>query len=181
MYVNRQVLTSQKRAKKLTIFYEHVYCNLRNYFCSNKLAYDMTLVLWHDRICSESNLDKRCLSPYLFAVYVDDMVTRLHAGQRSFIVLYVMTIFSVRGYDGGGGQSYVFVDTYLITTAQNVDSRSAELSNVEAWSRANNLTFNHLKTLEIILWTRGANVLSNCRQIYRELSGPRHWRSLALR
>jgi len=28
------------------------------------------------------------LSPHLFAIYIDDMVTRLHAGQRSFIVLY---------------------------------------------------------------------------------------------
>jgi len=28
------------------------------------------------------------LSPHLFAIYMDDTVTRLHAGQRSFIVLY---------------------------------------------------------------------------------------------
>jgi len=28
------------------------------------------------------------LFPHLFAIHIDDMVTRLHAGQRSFIVLY---------------------------------------------------------------------------------------------
>jgi len=28
------------------------------------------------------------MSPYLFAIYVDDIVTRLRACQRSFIVLY---------------------------------------------------------------------------------------------
>jgi len=28
------------------------------------------------------------LSPHLVAIYIDDMVTRLHTSQRSFIVLY---------------------------------------------------------------------------------------------
>jgi len=34
-------------------------------------------------------------TPHLFAVYVDDMVTRLHADQRSFIVLYADDIFNI--------------------------------------------------------------------------------------
>jgi hypothetical protein len=41
-------------------------------------------------------------------------------------------------------------DTYLIMPASNVDSRSAEVNNIEAWARTNNLTLNRAKTKEIV-------------------------------
>jgi len=41
-------------------------------------------------------------------------------------------------------------DTYIIIPAQNVDTRSAELLNIEAWSRENNLTLNTTKSVEIL-------------------------------
>jgi len=41
-------------------------------------------------------------------------------------------------------------DTYLVIPACNVDSRNKEISNVDEWSRANNLTLNHVKSVEII-------------------------------
>ena len=40
--------------------------------------------------------------------------------------------------------------TYLMVPAGNVDSRSTELNNVEAWAHMNNLTLNRSKTREII-------------------------------
>jgi len=36
-------------------------------------------------------------------------------------------------------------DTYLVIPACNVDSRDKEISNVEEWWRANNLTLNQAK------------------------------------
>ena len=39
-------------------------------------------------------------------------------------------------------------DTYSIIPAQNVDTRTAELLNIEAWSREN-LTFNTTKSMKI--------------------------------
>ena len=41
-------------------------------------------------------------------------------------------------------------DTYLIVPASNVDSRTAEIKNIEAWARANNLALNRGKTREIV-------------------------------
>ena len=41
-------------------------------------------------------------------------------------------------------------DTYLVISACNVDSRDKEISNVDDWSRANNLTLNHANSVEII-------------------------------
>jgi hypothetical protein len=41
-------------------------------------------------------------------------------------------------------------DTYLIVPASSVDSRTAEVNNIETWARANNLTLNRLKTHEIV-------------------------------
>jgi len=40
--------------------------------------------------------------------------------------------------------------TYVIMSALNVDSRSAKLDNIMAWSRANNLTLNRSKLVEIV-------------------------------
>jgi len=52
-----------------------------------------TCIKWNDVTSVFIRIDFRVrqdsvLSPHLFAIYIDDMVTRLHAGQRSFIVLY---------------------------------------------------------------------------------------------
>jgi len=41
-------------------------------------------------------------------------------------------------------------DTYLMIPACNVDSREREISNIEAWSRVNNLTLNQSKSAEIV-------------------------------
>jgi len=41
-------------------------------------------------------------------------------------------------------------DTYLVIPACNVDSRDKEISNVDEWSRANNLTLNRAKSVEVI-------------------------------
>jgi len=41
-------------------------------------------------------------------------------------------------------------DTYLVIPGCSVDSRDKEISNVEEWSRANNLTLNQAKSVEVI-------------------------------
>ena len=41
-------------------------------------------------------------------------------------------------------------DTYLVIPACNIDSREREISNIEAWSRVNNLTLNQSKSAEIV-------------------------------
>jgi len=41
-------------------------------------------------------------------------------------------------------------DTYLIIPANNINNRTAEINNIESWSRANNLTLNLSKTVEIV-------------------------------
>ena len=46
-------------------------------------------------------------------------------------------------------------DTYLIVPASNIQSRSAELQNVEQWATINNLKLNRAKTNEIIITTKG--------------------------
>jgi len=45
-------------------------------------------------------------------------------------------------------------DTYIIVLASNVDTRSCEVNNVEAWAKANNLTLNRSKSVEIIFTTK---------------------------
>ena len=39
-------------------------------------------------------------------------------------------------------------DTYLVIPACNTDSREREISNIEAWSRVNNLTLNQSKSVD---------------------------------
>jgi hypothetical protein len=41
-------------------------------------------------------------------------------------------------------------DTYLIIPANKVDSRTAKVNNIEAWTRTNNLTLNRSKTKKIV-------------------------------
>jgi len=43
-------------------------------------------------------------------------------------------------------------DTFIIVLANNVDTRSCEVNNVEAWAEANNLT--RSKSVEIIFTTK---------------------------
>jgi len=45
-------------------------------------------------------------------------------------------------------------DTYIIVPANNVDTRSCEVNNVEAWAKANNLTLNRSKSVEIVFTTK---------------------------
>ena len=40
--------------------------------------------------------------------------------------------------------------TYVIIPVQNVDTRTAELLNIEAWTRDNNVTLNTTKSVEIL-------------------------------
>jgi len=44
-----------------------------------------------------------------------------------------------------------YADTYLIVTANTVDSRSLELDNVERWCKENNLALNRSRTVEIVI------------------------------
>jgi len=51
-----------------------------------------TCIKWNDATSVFIKIDfgvrqSSVLSPHLFVIYIDDMVTRLHARQRSFIVL----------------------------------------------------------------------------------------------
>lgn len=45
-------------------------------------------------------------------------------------------------------------DTYLLIPASNIQTRAAELQNVEQWAETNNLKLNHKKTSEIIITNR---------------------------
>ena len=55
-------------------------------------------------------------------------------------------------------------DTYLVIPACNVDGRDKEISNVDEWSRANNLRLNHAKSVEIISATTGSDAASTRRR-----------------
>ena len=48
-------------------------------------------------------------------------------------------------------------DTYLIIPASTVDSRSAEVDNIETWASTNNLTLNRTKTKRSSLSTQGGS------------------------
>jgi len=41
-------------------------------------------------------------------------------------------------------------DTYVFVPASNVESRAAEIGNIEKWARRNNLTLNRNKSKEIV-------------------------------
>ena len=41
-------------------------------------------------------------------------------------------------------------DTYVIIPAVNIHTRAAEIENIEAWARNNNLTLNRTKTKEVM-------------------------------
>ena len=51
--------------------------------------------------------------------------------------------------------------------ACNIDSREREISNIEAWSRVNNLTLNQSKSAEIV-FTDSRDVSYNHRRHFKE-------------
>jgi hypothetical protein len=63
---------------------------------------------------------------------------------------YVVTASDLKAVTRGNQLCKFADDTYLIIPAINVDSRTAEVENIEAWARTNNLTLNRSKTKEII-------------------------------
>jgi hypothetical protein len=64
---------------------------------------------------------------------------------------YVVTVSDLKTVTRGNQLCKVADDTYLIIPAINVDSWTAEVENIVAWARTNNLTSNCGKTKEIIL------------------------------
>jgi len=65
-------------------------------------------------------------------------------------VAYVVNAADLETVTPGNAMCKYADDTYLIVPAENVNSRSAEIDNVEEWSRANNLRLNRTKTYEIV-------------------------------
>jgi len=63
---------------------------------------------------------------------------------------YVVTAADLRSVTPGNTLCKYADDTYIIIPAANVHSRAAELANVEAWARSNNLHLNRAKCVEIV-------------------------------
>jgi hypothetical protein len=63
---------------------------------------------------------------------------------------YVVTASDLRTVTPGNEMLKYADDTYLLVPASNVESRKAELDNIERWASANNLKLNRAKTTEII-------------------------------
>jgi len=63
---------------------------------------------------------------------------------------YVVNSSDLKAITPGNSLCKYADDTYLIIPSVNEDSRTAELENVEQWSRTNNLVLNRSKSLEII-------------------------------
>ena len=63
---------------------------------------------------------------------------------------YVVDASDLQAVTIGNALCKYAYDTYLIIPAVNVDSRSAELHNVNEWALANNLKLNLTKSQEII-------------------------------
>ena len=57
-------------------------------------------------------------------------------------VSYVVTAADLTTTVPGNSMCKYADDTYVIVPAYNVDTRSSEVNNVEAWAEANNLTLN---------------------------------------
>ena len=66
---------------------------------------------------------------------------------------YVVTAANLCSVTPGNSLCKYADDTYIIIPAVNVHSRVAELDNVEAWSRLNNLQLNRKKCVEIVFAT----------------------------
>jgi hypothetical protein len=63
---------------------------------------------------------------------------------------YVVNAGDLKASTPGNEMCKFADDTYLIIPANNEDSRSAEIDNVEDWARINNLTLNRAKSKEIV-------------------------------
>jgi len=63
---------------------------------------------------------------------------------------YVVTAAALQTVNPGNLMVKYADDTYLVIPACNVQSRAAELDNVEAWAEKNNLWLNRRKSVEII-------------------------------
>ena len=66
-------------------------------------------------------------------------------------VCYVVTASDRHPVNSGNLMSKYADDTYLIIPASNVNTCTAEVEHIEAWSNANNLQLNPAKSLEIIV------------------------------
>jgi len=69
-------------------------------------------------------------------------------------VSYVITAADLATTVPGNSLCKYADDTYIIVLASNVDTRSCKVNNVEAWAKANNLTLNCSKSVEIIFTTK---------------------------
>jgi Reverse transcriptase (RNA-dependent DNA polymerase) len=67
---------------------------------------------------------------------------------------YVVTAADLHPVTPGNEMCKYADDTYIIIPTSNIDSRVAELRNVETWACANNLKLNYNKTTEIIFYNR---------------------------
>ena len=67
---------------------------------------------------------------------------------------YIVTASDLQAITPGNLLCKYADDSYLIVPSSNADTRSAELSNVEAWARRNNLKLNQTKSVEVILTSR---------------------------
>jgi hypothetical protein len=63
---------------------------------------------------------------------------------------YVVTASDLKAVTGGNQLCKFADDPYLIIPAVNVDSRTAEVENIELWARTKSLMLNRSKAKEII-------------------------------
>ena len=77
---------------------------------------------------------------------------------------YIVTASDLQAITPGNLLCKYADDFYLIVPSSNADTRSAELSKVEAWTRRNNLKLNQTKSVEVIL-----QVASGVNRHYRQL------------
>ena len=65
-------------------------------------------------------------------------------------VTYLVTAGDLHALTPGNRLCKYADDTYLIVPPANINTRIAELSNIETWAQANNITINCYKSVEII-------------------------------
>ena len=79
-------------------------------------------------------------------------------GSAAGPVSYVVTGSDLRPLTPGNSMVKFAVNTYLIVPAPNCELR-AEVKHVEDWANSNDLRLNHVKSMEIVLCHRDADVL----------------------
>jgi len=65
-------------------------------------------------------------------------------------VSYMVTASDLHPVNSGNLMSKYADDTYLVIPASNANTCTAEVEHIEAWSNANNLQLNRVKSLEIV-------------------------------